>query len=101
MLIPRSLFPEIRLPAPAPFPPIRLFVFDEAGMSTPLAPLGIAFVPAGWVPMKFPWMTLPAPEITTPSPVLPEITLRATALVPPTTLFDELNSDIPLPLGRA
>ena len=50
--IPSEVFPEIRLPCPAPLPPIVLLVAAVAAprIWIPLA-LGIAAVPASLVPM--------------------------------------------------
>src|ERR1043165_6931962 len=78
--------PEIKLPAPAVVPPIRLLVQGELGIETPVA-FGIAIVPAALVPMRFPWMMLLLPPISRPAKVLPEITLRAAAMAPPMRLL--------------
>ena len=56
----------------------------------PLLPLAIAADPAAFVPMKLPATVLavvPAPAMLTPDWLLPEMTLRAAAVVPPTVLL--------------
>jgi hypothetical protein len=51
MSTPSNMFPEITLPSPGPDPPIRLPSADCT--ETPVR-FGLAEVPAGFVPMKFP-----------------------------------------------
>src|SRR5882724_2395931 len=66
-------------------PPITLLLLPS--MKTPDLALGIAPVP-----MKLPWIRLAVaklPLISTPWPLLPEMTLRAAALVPPIRLLVE------------
>src|SRR5207247_82361 len=82
--------PEITLPAPGSDPPTRL-PYDSIEM--PSNEFGTALVPAAPRPMKFPCTTLLRalkPCIRIPSPLFPEITLRAAALVPPIRLPVEL-----------
>ena len=60
-----------------------------SGASVRLTPLAFpsGTVPLSSVPMKFPCTRFPdAPlcQMKTPSPLLPEITFRASAVVPPT-----------------
>src|SRR6266511_4014125 len=83
---PMSL-PEIRLRAAVVAPPM-VFPVGPTSMPTPVL-LGMAAVPAAFVPIRFPAMTLPFvpdPEREIPVPMLPEMTLRAAVVVPPTVL---------------
>lgn len=67
--------------------------------TTPLLELGIAVVPARFVPIWLPWIRLPEasvptdrgvrPTIWMPEPAAPEITLVAVVDVPPTVLPTE------------
>ncbi len=68
--------------APAPVPPTRLLL---PMMRTPAVALPIAPVPAAFVPMKLPSTSLLSLRsmLTPTKPLLPEMTLRAAALVPP------------------
>ena len=69
-----------------------------------IGPLGTAAVPAAFRPMKLPWISVPAtvaPVAVMPSRVLPEITLRSAAVVPPITLLAEFHSVMPQPLAAA
>ena len=58
----------------------------DAVMSTP-SPLGTGTVPAAFVPMKFPSIRFVELPMLIPAVALPEMTLRAAAVVPPMVLF--------------
>src|SRR5947208_11796042 len=78
-------FPEIVLLAPAAVPPTVLPVAPFR-MKMPLPWFPTATVPFLSVPMKFPLIEVPVaaePVMRIASPVLPELTLRCEALVPP------------------
>ena len=95
MLTPGPALPEMRLPAPAAVPPMVLLLAPLV-TATPAPPLGIRAVPDTLLPMKLPDTMFPvaaAPRMITPWAVLPEITFRSAAVVPPITLFgDEMNT---------
>src|SRR5207302_7955334 len=84
---PLPRLPEIRLPAPAAWPPTVLFEAER--MVTPLLPLATASVPLGLVPTRLRWTRSPlAASMVMPSRVLPEMTLLAAAVVPPMVLLE-------------
>src|SRR5262245_3973124 len=88
------------LRAAAVVPPIVLPLAPPA-ICTPPTPLARAAQPAALRPMKLPSTTLflvPAPSIETPLPPLPELTLRAAAVVPPIVLpLATMLMDTPAP----
>ncbi len=76
--MPWLLLPAIRL---------LMMVLDAAATLTPAPLLASRAVPARLVPMKLSATTLPGPPASwTPLLALPEMTLRAAALLPPTVL---------------
>ena len=95
---PVPAFPEITLRAPAVVPPTVLFV-AKLSMNTPNRLLPSATMPLLSVPMKLPCTRLlvaPLPSIPTPS-LLPEIILRASAVVPPIRLLAAPEMKTPSP----
>ena len=93
---------EIRLPAPGSVPPTVAPVAPVC-RKTPYRPLATGDAPAGSVPMRLPRIVAPveAPDTISPSKVLPEITLRCAAEVPPTTAPATPASDTPKLLPAA
>ena len=97
--------PEMRLPAPGTFPPIKLA--EEAEISMPpamsttgrVAPFGTAPVPLTSVPMKFPCSTFPEASASkyTAILLLPEMRLPAPLSAPPMILLWALVRPIPDP----
>ena len=100
MAMPWAVLPEITFREPGG-PPI-VFRLADVLISMPRR-LGMAAVPAAFVPMKLPCTWVPvvaAPEIRIPSLPFPEITLRASVTSPPITLFvlaDAPNTPTPWP----
>jgi len=97
---PPELFPEITLRAPFAVPPME-FPGASKPMLNPKRLLPRACVPLASVPRKFPSTTLfveAGPVNSMPSLRLPEMTLRAVGVVPPTTLPGEPLSKIPSPV---
>ena len=87
--MPSSRLAEITLPAPAVVPPMVLFAAPPA-IPTPEYAFPRAFVPVRSVPMKLCWTTtpvVPASVIQMPFSPLAEITLPASAVVPPMVVF--------------
>ena len=79
----------ITFPAAAADPPIGVRCRVDGDRYARCCPLPSG-APAALTPMKLPLTTFPfaaASDIEIPSPVLPEMTLRALLVVPPTTLF--------------
>src|SRR5262249_50995617 len=96
METPASVLPEMTLPAPAAVPPIVLL--EALYTNTPTSPLATAASPAAFVPVRLPWTWLsvaPRPAMRPPDPPLPEMTLRASEVVPPTVLWDESSMSTP------
>ena len=85
----------IVLPSPAAVPPMTL-LFEPFPMTIPRERFGRAVRPSTLVPMKLPriWFP-PSTLIRMPLELLPEMTLRASAEVPPMTLFDASNRSMP------
>src|SRR5215207_2205897 len=88
--------PEIALRAPATVPPTML---PGVSRRTPTSALPRSEVPFASVPMKLPStllkVALSVPEMKTPFALLPEMTLRAPALVPPITVLLEFPMRTP------
>ena len=103
MKMPYCALPEIKFRYALPAPPTVL-PDAPAPMPMPTPTLPMAAVPARLVPMRLPWIWLPvepAPPMLMPSLALPEIRLRAAAVVPPITLLAELSSTMPQALPAA
>ena len=102
MSTPFAALPEMMLPAPAEVPPIVAPVTPPP-ISKPLR-FPSAVAPEISVPTKFPSTVLsdvPLPERKTPSLVLPEMTLRAPAMLPPTRFaVAPVSISTPVPLAR-
>src|SRR5687767_9175890 len=101
--MPLPPFPETTLRAAAVAPPI---VVLDAPLSIEIPRLlGSAAEPAGLSPMILPTTRFPvedAPRMRRPRfGALPEMTLPAPAVVPPTRLLGELAIDSPLPFAPA
>ncbi len=87
--MPTSLLPEMTFRSklsetPSALVPMRLPTAVEVMMKMPVL-LGIAAVPAGFVPIKFPAMISPDPfpVMTMPLAMFPEITLPSAASLTP------------------
>ena len=87
--MPPSLLAEMTLRWPALGPPMRVPSVPGPTTCTPCVPLPSGSAPPAVSPRKFAETTLAGDwKMLTPAPVLPEITLRSTLVVPPTTLPD-------------
>ena len=84
-------FAEMMLRALTVVPPMRSF---EPPSIMPLSVFPRARVPVTSVPIRLPCTMFPVPPIEMPEPIFPEIKLRASGVVPPITLFEELAQRI-------
>ncbi len=81
---PLSVLKAMVLAAPGAVPPTALLSRELMKTPSPLLPR--LRVPVMSVPMKLPWTVLALPLSRMPSSPLPEMTLRAPAAVPPTSV---------------
>ena len=103
IVTPLFWFAEIRFPAPGLSPPMRLN--SPLSISTPDWPFGTAAVPFTSVPIRLPCTVITlASNRAMPKPLLPEMTLPASRVVPPMKALAGLPGptfSMPTPFGSA